>query len=89
MSAFKVGDLVMLVKPKTCCGYSGALGHIFSITSMLPSYAYTTCVQCGDRRKAHQEVELDGISWAQEYRLRLIPPLSDDETTEREVEHAA
>ena len=89
MSAFKVGDLVMIVKPKACCGYDGALGHVFGVTSVSPGYFHTTCVQCGDRRKTFNEVELNGQSWAQTYRLRLIPPLSDLETTEREVEHAA
>lgn len=89
MSGFKVGDLVMVVKPKSCCGYSGALGHIFTVTSLTHSAPTTTCVQCGERRHSKDDVELDGVSWAQPHRLRLIPPLSEPETTEREVEHAA
>lgn len=86
---FKIGDLVMVVKPKYCCGYDGALGRILRVTSLIPGYGITTCVQCGHRRDASGDVELDSGSWAQKSRLRLIPPLQDDTTTEREVEHAA
>ena len=86
---FKPGDLVMIVKPKRCCGYDGALGHMFTVTSVTPVFSYTTCTQCGDRRKSGNEVELNGESWAQTFRLRLIPPLQDDIAIEEPQEVGA
>ena len=46
----KVGDLVMVVKPKTCC--SEALGYFFKVEEIKPSFYFAKhtewrCPSCG------------------------------------------
>ena len=90
MSAFKVGDLVMVVKPIPCCGAHQSLGHVGTVLRVyppMPGY----CPACGVRgERASVDADDNGHlrSWANVC-LALIPPFSDLETTEREVEHAA
>lgn len=86
---FKPGDLVMVVKPTRCCGYAGGLGRIFVVTDKGWRAPKTKCVHCSHTRDSKNDVELSSITFIEPHRLRLIPPLSELETTEREVEHAA
>jgi hypothetical protein len=93
VSAFKAGDLVMVVKPTPCCGMDMAIGHIFVVHDLGVTDKHT-CWYCDAKSSgflvARTGVVKNSINEAfRVSRLRLIPPLSDDETTEREVEHAA
>lgn len=49
MSAhFKPGDLVMVVKPRACCGESGtSLGKVFSVLRAIEEFAGVRCNTCG------------------------------------------
>ena len=40
----KVGDLVMVVKPKTCCGSPKSIGRIHTVTGF---YEICQCDACG------------------------------------------
>jgi len=84
---FKPGDLVMVVKPQFCCGTGKSIGKVFRVHSIMrvPN-AWCNCGAIKDTIIAYKDAVQGGFDVQ---RLRLIPPLSDLETTEREVEHAA
>jgi hypothetical protein len=73
-----VGDLVMIVKPRFCCGYSGGLGMVFIV--LPPAHArYVTCSRCG-RREEHSAaitVRLSDNTYCELARLKKIPPLTE------------
>lgn len=91
---FKPGDLVWVAKGTSCCGGKEGYGVTFTIEDMFFSDEHH-CMLCGEvLRNVHialtgRKVSLGFDEGFQTSRLRLIPPLSDLETTEREVEHAA
>jgi len=79
MSDIKAGDLVMVVKPRQCCGSSHAIGKVFLVVSV--GIETVNCSICGKEEKmvvARVSTGLMGdIS-----RLKKIPPLSDLEDVE-------
>jgi len=84
MSDIKVGDLVVIVRPKFCCGDDSTIGKIFTVTGFRSEWhclcgaqGKDLCVMRGDWWRCH-------IS-----RVRKIPPLSDPETTETREELTA
>lgn len=84
---FKPGDLVMVVKPQLCCGGDKSVGRIFRVAHIRRvKDAWCQCGDVSDTTLAHYDFENGGFDVK---RLRLIPPLSDPITTEREIEHAA
>lgn len=83
---FKPGDLVMLVKPAPCCGDESDMGVIVTVVGSDANLS--ECSECGSYKRELM-VDFDDGTCAEPSRLRLIPPLSELETTEREVEHAA
>ena len=45
MSEIKAGDLVIIVKPEPCCGYSGSIGKIFTVKKI--ELCKLLCTKCG------------------------------------------
>ena len=89
--AIKPGDLVMIIKPMPCCGYSGGLGLLRTVQAFTTNALGTRCVGCGfpDRRDfgPHTHANL-GDFYASLYRLKKIDPpaLNEDAETHRELE---
>ena len=70
----KVGDLVMVVKPTTCCGYAGAIGSVHVVTGMHHAYVCRAC----DATVITPVALIDGQFEARELtRLKRIPPLEE------------
>lgn len=46
MSDIKLGDLVMVVKPKACCGRSDGVGKLF-VAGSAPFRTKSRCILCG------------------------------------------
>jgi len=82
-----VGDLVVVVKPKPCCG-QGALGMVFRVTAILTTP--TRCLFCKTRNPLLlvAKGEADGL-FVRFSRLKRIPPLVDLESTEETIREAA
>ena len=85
MSTFKVGDLVQIVRRSICCGRDNAIGEIYTVVGASDLAARCEICYC---IKNSMHVDLDDGACIEPSRLRLIPPLSELESTEREVEHA-
>ena len=83
----KRGDVVMVVKPKPCCGAEVALGRIFTITD-IGSHTPVRCLCCGtmDHRTAQYVGNSDG-HYREAYRLIKIDPPANmkDEETRKEL----
>lgn len=78
---FKPGDLVVVVKPRECCGNSEAIGRILTISGAMFSRT-AFCTQCGDRVSADSLVPLVGGTYIEPSRLRKIDPLTEQDKTE-------
>ena len=83
----KVGDLVMVVKPKSCCGNDKALGKTFVATAIVNE---TTVCDCGTYYTGlHVEMGTETFRAAgvRAYRcIKIDPPsLQDETTTDREL----
>lgn len=86
----KVGDLVMVIKPKPCCG-NGRPGYIFTILEFRMADANSVCCHC--------DVPVTGIHATHAAmtgnlgvdirRLKRIPPLSELEGEKRKEELTA
>lgn len=85
MSAIRPGDLVMVVKPKPCCG-NGALGFVFVVERIgrFPG----ACDDCG-----HRSTALAAAFGEDEavyvFRLKRIDPLPAEDEVERVEEQTA
>lgn len=79
----KRGDLVMIVRPKPCCGYSGTLGQSFEVLALKNDDG--RCFHCGLEYSVYcaQRSEND---WVPVSRLIKINPPAKDTETEREKE---
>jgi len=84
---FKPGDLVIVVNPCPHCGSTQGMGWIRTVLSH--PHVGTSWMDCCDTETSDLEVKTGEDEFHSVCDLRLIPPLSDLETTEREVEHAA
>lgn len=89
--AIKPGDLVMIIKPMPCCGYSGGLGLVRTVQAFTSRECGTKCVGCGISNRSdfgpHSHANLgDFYVWL--YRLKKIDPpaLADETETNRELE---
>lgn len=82
----KIGDLVMVVKPMPCCGYSGALGKVCIVVDR-HIREMGECVHCGHTEKNVNAVALDDGHVRNIARLiKIDPPSLQDETiTEKEL----
>lgn len=89
---FKPGDLVVVVKPITCCGDDRAIGKIYTVTQTAKSLlgggtvsvgsGPSMCSKCGYTRHASDPVGLDGTYQCERNRLRKIDPLTEQDKTE-------
>ena len=77
----QVGDLVMVVKPTTCCGSIETLGRIKRVIGP-PRYPFATCSVCGKswQHDYSTAVVLDNGKSCERSRLKRIDPdnLKDD-----------
>ncbi len=82
MSDIKVGDLVVVVRGSSCCGWNGDLGRIFKtegqmIVSPPQTWRCSHCGLTGPFRTAHRYLTDYKQDLFHEGRLRRIPPLSE------------
>lgn len=89
MSEIKRGDLVMVVRPRTCCGGITDLGITF-----IAGDFYTGVSHCPHCKTVVDSVKCVWVSekYSVEIISRLIridpPALSDETETKKEIEHA-
>jgi len=83
MKPLSVGDLVMVIKPKSCCG-AGQIGFIFIVEDV--SMGEGACVHCG-AEGADWSAKVSGVDgWVQTYRLKRIPPQTELESVDQPEE---
>jgi hypothetical protein len=76
MSAIKVGDLVMVVRPRYCCPHKNPhLGTIFKVSKLLTTTA--PCDECGDRSPIDSALAEGMTAGYNVLRLKRIPPLDE------------
>lgn len=77
----KVGDLVVVTKPRLCCGEASGVGKVFRVGGM---HKGSNCYRCGNRYDA-TVAEVDGSFVSCELpRLKRIPPLGELESEKRD-----
>jgi len=86
MENIKVGDLVIVVKPTTCCGFIGDVGKVFTVLDIdggigIPS----ECWNCGQVSDSIDAAERDNY-WHEIKTLKKIPPLSELDKIETKEE---
>jgi hypothetical protein len=81
--SIKVGDLVMITKPLSCCGLGGTIGQIFNVSQI--SHEYWEC-DCGAVSSGLCALDANDGLWCPFYRLIKIDPPSMPESLEREKE---
>lgn len=87
MEPIKVGDLVVIVRPRPCCGSADSIGKIRRVIGV-PIYPTTTC-DCGLRwigGAYGAEVLLSSGSVCQISRMKRIDPLPSPEAVDEEEE---
>jgi hypothetical protein len=87
VSDIKTGDLVMIIKPTTCCGRSDGIGMTFSAGHVLK--ATILCPFCGDRSPIKVAVEKVGVDlYVEAPRLKKIDPPAEGDSlpTRRDLE---
>lgn len=79
----QAGDLVVIVKPKTC-GCQEPLGHIHYVKAiMMSASGGVRCIYCGNLEPQTVVADFGGIA-SEIYRLKRIPPLSELEGEKRD-----
>ena len=72
----EVGDLVVVVKNKRCCGHNRNLGLVFAVTEIAD--AWGQCMDCGDSRIEYITRLPHGKNmWVAVDLCRRIPPLGE------------
>jgi hypothetical protein len=81
------GDLVMVVKPSSCCGNGTALGLVFTVSTFDPRGV--RCIHCGQTFSGPNVTSPNGYGYIPA-RLKRIPPHSVSESSASRLElHAA
>lgn len=75
---FKKGDLVMVVRPSTCCGRANNLGSIREIGDQSRFATISVCMYCGHEGPTYGEVQLSNGNHIEKARLIKIDPPVDD-----------
>lgn len=80
----EVGDLVVIIKPTSCCGYSGGIGKIYIVGNMRSFRG--RCLLCGAIGNGEPLACWgSGSRGVPTRRLKKLPPLTEPETiTERD-----
>lgn len=86
MNDIQVGDLVMVVKPKICCGLSGGIGKIFRVSGFFP---HSRCGSCGKTIEQKFALLNGEFSGAFVVRLKKIPPLTELESQKETIHESA
>lgn len=91
MSEIKVGDLVVIIKPIACCGYSSGIGRIFRVSEFTKGKAGDVCPYCHSRKPAITIAlfEGNGHIGAEISRLKKLDPPTEDETVSTDTEITA
>lgn len=74
-----VGDMVMVVRRKPCCG-AGNLGFAFIVKKVHTTIGH--CMHCGDRHESTFAVDESGEIFRMS-RLQKIPPIVGDVYTSK------
>jgi hypothetical protein len=84
-NSIKIGDLVMVVKPTTCCGSSNSIGRVFKV--LRSENMFSKCNHCGDLKEELHAVQSMQGSWYGYSLTRLIKinPPALDETENEEI----
>lgn len=85
MENIKVGDLVMVVKPRECCGDASTVGLIFVVKEIKSSF--TRCPICGNSGSEIRVISDIKVNNGRNFhplitRLKKIQPLSELDTIE-------
>ena len=81
----QVGDLVVIVKPRRCCGNGDTIGTIFTVRS----FAKKCKCACGASYEGKFAVMENGWWRCETFRLKRIPPLDELESEKRDEEITA
>ncbi len=83
----KAGDLVMVVRPRTCCGNCDALGSVFTVSNIEQSLAVCNdckaedwCVMAGDGTVNETGID-NGVEI--ERLIKINPPAQPESTKTR------
>lgn len=77
--SIKAGDLVMVVRPSTCCGDSSGMGEIFQARAA-EIRARGKCMVCQSVITDYFGVQKEGRRWFQAGRLKKIDPPADGDS---------
>ncbi len=78
----EVGDLVIIVKPKQCCGDAQGLGKIFRVIKIKHQAAGARCVRCKSVRPS-MTIAMRGVKHGAEMsRIKKLPDLSEPVSTD-------
>lgn len=77
------GDLVMVVKPSTCCNNGTALGSVLTVTGVDPRGV--RCMHCGQTFDGPNASCSNGYGYLF-VRLKRIPPIGANESSGCETE---
>ena len=85
MSKIKKGDLVCIVRPRTCCNDKSAIGLIFRVGGFAST---KNCINCGPIKKpiVTVEGETNGVEISR--LIRLDPDALKDDVPTKEELHA-
>lgn len=86
MSEIKAGDVVVIVKPTPCCGYTGQIGVVFTVKWL--AYVAGICNTCGSGLIGTFVFEVED-GGAPRALVRKIEPLEDPEAIETDLEVTA
>lgn len=88
--SIKPGDLVMVVRPTTCCGSAHNLGKIGTIISKVTNPNGVQCTNCGHWSDGNGYFRISYGRSHEACRLKKIDPPALDESVERvrELEQA-
>ena len=78
------GDLVMVVKPTTCCNNSRKIGFIYRVSGIRTTTP--TCDYCKTKSSSVTCADEDAYGGFRLTRLKRIPPLAELESTEHKEE---
>lgn len=86
MSEIKAGDLVMIVRPKPCCGLASCMGLV-GVAKAAPNYVKGIyCIECKFIDHNLSDYFLLDKGYVHLSRLKKIDPPALDEEVERVVE---
>ena len=84
MSAIKAGDLVMVVRPSSCCPRESGLGNVFKVGAI--EVHSGPCPHCGNDITLPAAFNTTVGLWCELHRLKRIEPLADLDIAERQEE---